>query len=76
MTTPRNIAGTLDYSRLFPDSDAVRAEARTHARADLKRALSALRAASEGEAQALRRDALTAAHAAVCDAVALIEATL
>lgn len=77
MTTHRTVGGHLDWRRLHGnDPDALRSEARTHARDDLRRAQSALRAASEGEAQALRRDAVQAAHSLVADALALIEATL
>ncbi|MCC7200949.1 MAG: hypothetical protein IT483_15685 [Gammaproteobacteria bacterium] len=74
MTTNRTIGGHLDYGKFLPDPDALRSAAREHARDDLRRAQSALHAAAEGEHRSCHRDALAAAHAAVCDAVALLEA--
>lgn len=76
MTASRTIPGALDYGRLFPDADAIRGQARLDARDAVRRALAAVQVAAADESCAARRDGLQVAHAALCDAIRMIEATL
>lgn len=56
-------------------ADALRTRARSDALDATRRAMSACRAAAEGELTAPRRDVLAAVHASLADALHLLEFT-
>ena len=72
----RPIGGQLDYSRLLPDPDSIRGQARLDARDEVRRAMAAVSVAAHDEPSPLRREAIQTAHAALADAFHMIEATL